>query len=100
MGATQISAGSRPNGSNPDFCGVATEWEQLLFMCGVYQVDMSQRVGNTRSQNKLIEPLKIHYHTPEFHVKIGNTLTNFGGFMYKRYYLLDFLKMLWNGGIF
>ena len=28
-------------------------------MCGVYQVDMSQRVGDTRSQNKLIEPLLI-----------------------------------------
>ena len=27
------------------FLGVATEWEQPLFMCGVYQVDTAQRAG-------------------------------------------------------
>ena len=27
------------------FLGVATEWEQPLFVCGVYQVDIAQRAG-------------------------------------------------------
>ena len=36
--------------------GVVTEWEQPLFYeCGVDKVITSQRVGDTRSQNELIE---------------------------------------------
>ena len=59
---------------------VATGWEQPQFpQCGARII--------------------LHYN-PEFHVKIRNTLNNFGGFMYKRYYVLDFLMMLWNGEIF
>ena len=30
-----------------------TEWEQPLFMCGVYQANTSQRAEGTRSRNRI-----------------------------------------------
>ena len=43
------------------FLGAATEWEQPLFVCGVYQVDIAQRAGGTRSQNLIYRTHHIHF---------------------------------------
>ena len=42
---TSINCLEEANSQKKKKKGVATEWEQPLFVCGVYQVDIDQRAG-------------------------------------------------------